>query len=396
MKSEFLPVSITTQITIKYTDTQEVIHQGSNAIHPQNMARIISRALSNEPNSIIYRIAYGNGASYTDSAGNTIFKSPNTGAVDGWQSRLYNETYSEVVDEDSVYFGTDPGSADSANVRIGGGDDADSDSPGAGVRSTEVGLKSNITVISILNQNEPSGQVLTDDLGVTVDESETCFMFDEIGLYSPGKQARNTNGYSNVDVGNKTSTTNSNLSPNTTYSMEITVDGTTYTCNITTPASGTGLSGELTYGDICEGINDGSWISSGSQMNDYVYFYITDDSGGVYTTIINKQSYGYLTVQSKTTGINSSVVLTCETLSSDFFNAITNGVCANCNIEPVNGENAGVQNDPITPENERERLLTHFIFDPVLKAANRAITIEYILTVSVGETSDAEVNQVIL
>lgn len=389
-------VSVTTKINIFYTDTKELIHTGSNAIHPQNMARVIARALSNEPNSIIYRIAYGNGASYTDSAGNTIFKSPNTGAVDGWQSRLYNETYSEVVDEDSVYFGTDPGSADSSNVRIGGGSDPDSDSPGAGVRSTEVGLKSNITVISILNENEPSGQVLTDDLGVTVDESETCFLFDEIGLYSPGKQARNTNGYSNVDVANKTSTTNSNLTPSTTYSMEITVDGTTYTCDITTPASGTGLSGELTYGDICEGINDGSWISSGAQMNDYVYFYITDDSGGVYTTIINKQSYGYLTVQSKTTGVNSSVVLSCETISTDFFNAITNGVCANCNIEPVNGENAGVQNDPITPENERERLLTHFIFSPILKAANRSITIEYILTVSVGETSDAEVNQVIL
>ena len=395
MKSEFLPVSMTTQITIKYTDTQEVIHQGSNAIHPQNMARIIARALSNEPNSIIYRIAYGNGASFQDSAGNTIFKSPNTGAVDGWQSRLYNETYSEVVDEDSIFFGTDPGSSDSANVRIGGGSDESSDPPGGGVRSTEVGLKSNITIVSILNENEPSGQVLTDDLGVTVEESETCFLFDEIGLYSPGKPARNTNGHSNVDVGNKTSSTNSNLVASTTYSMEITVDGTTYTCNITTPASGTGLSGEITYGDICEGINNGTWISSGSQINDYVYFYITDDSEGVYTTIINKQSYGYLTVQSKTTGVNSSVVLTCETLSSDFFNAITNGVCANCNIEPVNGQNAGVQNDPINPENERERLLTHFIFSPILKSANRSITIEYILTLSVGETSDAEINQVI-
>lgn len=395
MKSDFLPVSMNTHITIKYTDTQEVIHQGSNAIHPQNMARILARALSNEPNSIIYRIAYGNGASYTDSAGNTIFKAPNTGAVDGWQSRLYNETYSEVVDEDDVNFAVDIGSADSANVRIGGGSDPSSDAPGGGTRSTEVGLKSNVTVISILNENEPSGQVLTDDLGVTVEESETCFLFDEIGLYSPGKPARNTNGYSNVDVGNKTSTTNSNLDVNTTYTMEVTVDGTVYTCEITTPASGTGLSGELTYGDICEGINDGSWISSGSQINDYVFFYITDDSGGVYTTIINKQSYGYLTVQSKITGINSSVVLTCESISTDFFNALTDGVCANCNIEPENGQNAGVQNDPINPENERERLLTHFIFSPILKAANRSITIEYILTVSVGETSDAEVNQVI-
>lgn len=388
-------VNITTKINIFYSDTKELIHTGSNAIHPQNMARILARALANEPNSIIYRIAYGNGGSFTDSAGNTVFKPPNTGAEDGWQSRLYNETYSEVVDENSVFFGTDPGSADSSNVRIGGGDDASSDSPGGGTRSTEVGLKSNITIISILNENEPSGQVLTDDLGVIEEAHEKCFLFDEIGLYSPGKPARSTNGYSNVDVGNKRSTTNSNLSVNTTYTMGITVDGTFYNCEITTPASGTGTSGELTYGDICEGINDGSWISSGSQINDYVYFYITDDSSGTYPSITNKQSYGYLTIQSKTTGINSSIVLTCETASTDFFNAITNGVCANCNIEPVNGQNAGVQNDPINPENERERLLTHFIFSPILKSANRSITVEYILTISVGETSDAEINQVI-
>lgn len=390
---QLLNLDIKSKINIFYTDTKELIHTGSNAIHPQNMARILARALANEPNSIVYRIAYGNGGSYVDSVGNTIFKSPNTGTVDGWQSRLYNETYSEVVDEDDVNFKTDIGSADSANVRIGGGSSPDDDSPGGGTTSTEVGLKSNITIVAILNENEPSGQVLTDDLGVTMEANERCFLFDEIGLYSPGKPARNTNGYTNVDVGDKTSTDNSYLVASTVYTMEIEIDGTSYTCQITTPASGTGLSGELTYGDICQGLNDGSWITSGNQINDYALFYITDDSEGSYTSIINKQSYGYFTVQSKTTGINSSVVITCETSSSDFFNTLTNDVCSNCNIGSTNGINAGVQNDPITPTNERERLLTHFIFSPIIKSANRSITIEYILTISVGETSDAEINQ---
>lgn len=388
----YVNLDIIGKVKIYDTKTKEILFSGSNAIHPQNMARIVARALANEPNGIIHRMAFGNGGSYVDSAGNTIFKSPNTGAEDGWQSRLYNETYSEVVDEENVGFGQDPGSADSANIRIGGGADPDSDPPGGGTVSTEVGLKSNITIVCVLNENEPSGQVLTDDLGVTVEEYERCFLFDEIGLYSPGKPARNTNGYTNVDVGNKTSSNNSNLDVSTTYTMELTIDGTTYNCEITTPASGTGLSGELTYGDICQGINDGSWISSGNQINDYAFFYITDDSEGTYTSIINKQSFGYLTVQSKTTGVGSNVVITCDSVGTDFFNALTNGICANCNIDSTDGQNAGVQNDPINPSNERERLLTHFIFSPIIKSANRSITIEYVLTFSVDQTSDAEIN----
>jgi hypothetical protein len=388
-----LPISVSTDIIIKDTHTQEILHRGSNAIHPQNMARIIARALANEPNSIIHRIAFGNSGSYIDSASNIIFRPPNTGETDGWQSRLYNEVYSEIVDEENIFFKQDLGSADSSNIRIGGGSSPDDDPAGGGVTSTEVGLKSNITIVCVLNENEPSGQVLTDDLGVTVEENERCFIFDEIGLYSPGKQARNTNGYTNVDIQDKKSTDNSNLATSTAYNMTITVNGVSYSCVVTTPASGTGTMGEITYGDICEGLNTGSWITSGTQINNYVYFYVTDDSEGTYTTIINKQSYGYFTVQSKTTGTSSSVVITCNNNVSDFFYTLTNTICANCNIGSVNGDVAGVQNDPINPSNERERLLTHFIFSPILKSANRSITIEYTLTISISETSDAEINQ---
>lgn len=377
------------------TVSKEEIYSGHNAIHPQNMARIIARALSNEPNSIIHRMAFGNGGSYVDSASNIIFRPPNTGATDGWQSRLYNEVYSEIVDEKNVFFKQDLGSADSSNIRIGGGSSPDDDPAGGGVLSTEVGVKSNITIVCVLNENEPSGQVLTDDLGVTVEENEKCFLFDEIGLYSPGKQARNTHGYTKINVQNKKSTDNSNLTPSTSYNMTITVNGVEYSSTITTPASGTGTMGELTYGDICEGLNDGSWITSGTQINNYVYFYITDDSEGTYTSIINKQSYGYLTIESKTTGLSSSVEVACNDNPSDFFYTLTSGICANCNIDSTNGDVAGVQNDPINPSNERERLLTHFIFSPILKSANRSITIEYTLTISISETSDAEINEVI-
>ena len=72
-----LPISISTFIVIRDTKTKETLRSGKNAIHPQNMSRVIARALANEPNSIIHRIAFGNGGTYTDAASNTVFNPPN-------------------------------------------------------------------------------------------------------------------------------------------------------------------------------------------------------------------------------------------------------------------------------------------------------------------------------
>lgn len=389
---DVLPISISTHILIRDKDTKEVLREGSNAIHPQNMSRIIARALSNEPNSIIHRMAFGNGGSYTDAASNVVFNPPNDGISGGWEARLYNETYSEVVDELSTDFKTDPGSADVNNVRTSGGASAADDPEGGGVTSVEVGRKSNIVVTVVINENEPSGQVATQDLGVMVDEDETYFQFDEIGLFSPGKPAKSTNGASTVNVGaDKTSEDATNLTPNTVYVIPIIVDGVSLETEMTTPSSGTGPSSSFTYGDICEGINSGAWLTSGSNLPDYITVYITDRSGGSYPSITGLQSYGYLTFASITTGSTSSVSLTCNADADNLFNVLTNSVCGNVNVNALAGVNAGVANDPVTPANERERLLTHFIFDPILKSKDRAIEIVYTLTVSVGRTSDSQV-----
>ncbi len=393
MNNDYIPVQMMGTVKIYDTHTKEILCHKRNALHPQNMSRIIARALAREQNSYIYRMAFGNGGSYIDAVANIIFNPPNTGETDGWQSRLYNETYSEIVDEDNVNFKQDPGSCDSSNCRLGGGASPLDDPSNGGVESVEVGVKSNVVITVVLNENEPSGQVLTDDLGVVVDDYEKCFLFDEIGLYSPGLPARHTNGYANVDVNNKTSSDTAALSVSTAYNLEISVDSVNYSCVITTPASGTGSGGEITYGDLCEGINDGSWITSGTDISTLVYIYITDNSEGAYPSIINKQSYGYLTFQSRTTGINSTVSLTCTPVVGDFFYTLTGNDCADCNITSASGVNAGVQNDPVVPDNERERLLTHFVFSPILKSADRSITIEYTLTVSVSQSSDSEVFQ---
>lgn len=387
-------VQINTNVLIKDETNNKILVNKSNAIHPQNMSRILARALSNEPNSIIHRMAFGNGGTFKDVGDNLVFNPPNDGTIDGWESRLYNETYSEIVDESNTNLGMDLGSAGPNVIRPGGGSDPTSDPVGAGVTSQEAGIKSNVIIKVFLNENEPDGQ----DLSILNPTGEEDFVFDEIGLYSPGLPAVSTPGYSSIFVNNKTSEDPSPVAPNALLSLDLQIDGQLYSCELAVPPSGTGPTGQITYGDICEGINTGAWIVSGDQINDLgndagVYVYITDISGGTYPSIIGAQSYGLLTFQSKTTGVDSNVVIGCNTnVVNDFGNILTSGVCANCNVSSIPGNSAGVANDPLNPENERERLLTHIIFTPIPKANDVAISITYTLTMSVCTTSDSEVS----
>jgi hypothetical protein len=382
-------VQIETNVLIRDETNNKVLVDKSNAIHPQNMSRILARALANEPNSIIHRMAFGNGGTFKDVGDNLIFNPPNDGRIDGWESRLYNETYSEVVDEANTDLGIDTGSAGPNTVRTGGGSDPLSDPIGAGVTSQEAGIKSNVVIKVFLNENEPNGQ----DLSILSPTGDEDFTFDEIGLYSPGLPAVSSPGYASIFVNDKVASDVSSVPLNSTLTIDLTVDGLSYSATLLTPSAGTGPTGQITYGDICEGINTGSWLSGGDPINEFVYVFITDNSGGTYPTIIGKQSYGLLTFQSKDTGANSSVVIGCnDSAPADFGNIVTDGVCANCNVSSITGQVAGVANDPIIPENERERLLTHIIFTPIPKAKDVAISITYTLTISVCNTSDSDVS----
>lgn len=391
-----LNVNVMGHVKITDADTNEVLLDKKNAIHPQNMSRIIARALAREPNSYIHRIAFGNGGTVTDPTGQIILNPPNDGRNGSWESRLYNETYSEIVDELSPDFGSDPGSAEPGNVRTGGGSVPEDDPAGGGVFSQEVGSKSNVVISVFLNKNEPTGQIATiNDFGVEIDERESTFVFDEIGLYSPGKQAAATSGHSSVNVGNKTSEDIALLSPLATYTMTYAIDGQTYVTYVTTPAGGSGTGGAFTYGDLCDGLNTGSWISSGDDFTAVARVFITDRTGGLsYSTITNKESYGFLTFRSLTTGSTSTVELFCDSNNStDIFRALTNNICANVNVNAKAGVDAGVLNDTIDSDNERERLLTHIVFPPITKTADKALNIVYTLTISVARTTDSRVIQ---
>jgi hypothetical protein len=399
--AQAIKVAISGHVKVIDENTKQVLLDKHNAIHPQNMARVIARALSNEPNSNIFRIAFGNGGTFIDAGGNIVFRQPNDGSNGaGWEARLYRETYSEIVETGNASFGVDPGSAGPDNVRVGGGSNPAGDPSGGGVSSAEVGSSSNIVISMVINEAEPSGQLLTQSSpSPTLEADEDTFIFDEIGLYTSGLPAVDTAGVASIDIGNKISTDDISpaLSGSTDYALRIEVDGVVQDAIITTPlaGTGTGTAGAFTYGDLCEGINSGAWISSGFDFSSAsgAFFFVTDRSGGTYPTISGLESYGFLTVQSKTTGLTSEIIFPEDNPiggDTNLVYALASFIWANANVNSSAGQAAGVINDSVTPDNERERLLSHLIFTPILKSQASVIRVVYTLTVSVASTEDSD------
>lgn len=394
----FLPVSMIGHV-VAVDDLGNTVLDAYNAIHPQNMARIIARALANEAQSSIYRMAFGNGGTLVDAAFTVTYKTPNDGQspdIATWDSRIYNETYSEIVDEGQTtlnpLLGTDPGSADlNTGVRAGGGAVPSSDPvavphvSGPGVRSNELGLTSEVIISCTLNGNEPRGQFANDSVEVS---TESDFVFDEIGLYTEGAPAINTSGYHQIAFGTvaKTSTDDTGLLAGTTHSYNITVDGgSLQTITFTTPGSGgSGPGGQILYGDLCEAMNtnDPTWSILPSAPS--ATFQITDLTGGTFPTIAGAQTSGFLQVQSPSSGATSAINL--SGASTTAFLAQLNPPSGAQLLAPVQGTVAGLQNSPTAPASQRERLLSHLIFSPVLKTANRTLAITYTITISVARS----------
>lgn len=390
---------------LKCIDDQGTIHiDKKNAVHPQNLARVFARSLSNESNYFIHRIAFGNGGTATSAAYEIEYFTPNDGQapdINTWDSRLYNETYSEIIDEGNIsinpLLGTDPGSFDDAGNRSGGGSVPSGDPSsvphvsGPGVRSTELGLTSQVVITVVLNPNEPFGQFDNDNLA-PIENTETSFVFDEIGLYTTGAPASDTNGNNDVNVNNKNSLNDTGLLANTAYDFFIEVDGGTQTqISFTTPVGGgSGTGGEILYGDLCEAINTGdpawnpAWVNV-SPLPSGATISITDTTTS-FTSISGSQTYGFLRFISGSAGDGSSIRLFTGT-TNDLFNALGGSPITGNEVgNYIDGLSAGVQNDPVNPQNERERLLTHLIFSPVLKSANRTFTITYTLTIAIARS----------
>lgn len=139
-------------------ETGEVLIDKDNAIHPQNMARVIARGLAHEPNSWVYKLGLGNGGTHIDASLNISYLPPNT---TGTSATLYNQTYNEVIDSHDV-----------------------SVAPGNSVISAPSpmpAITSIVTCTMELSANEPAGQASSDN---TTTNPDSLYTFDELALFT--------------------------------------------------------------------------------------------------------------------------------------------------------------------------------------------------------------------
>lgn len=100
MKLETLPVSITTHITIRDLDTGEVLREGKNAIHQENMSVALATALARGSNYFVSEMHFGNGATVIATDGSVTYRLPNVAGVD---ADLYNDKFFRVVDATDLH-----------------------------------------------------------------------------------------------------------------------------------------------------------------------------------------------------------------------------------------------------------------------------------------------------
>lgn len=367
---QVVPITVLGHVSISdiTDDVPVVLLDKSNAVHPANMARVISRALSREANSYIHRIAFGNGGTIVDAAYQITYKTPNDGQSPDtaeWKSRLYNETYHEIIDDSNVNIGVGPGSSKL-------NDPVSSPSSGPGVRSEELGLVSKVTIEVILNPFEPSGQATTDILS-PIEGTEDAFVFDEIGLFTSGAPLTPTPGYQNVDVSGKFDTDSTGLASNSTYTFTITIDGGTPRVINFNKGVGSGVGGDILYSDLLSTLNSDPNLAGASGCT----VKISNATG-------SENTFGKLQFVSESSGLVSSINIDETNPPTNWlFSSLTGYV----SLEPsVPGQNAGVRNNPTDPASEGERLLTHLIFSPIRKSANRTIKIVYTLTVQIARS----------
>lgn len=397
---DILPVQIKGHLHIE-DDLGNVLVDKENAIHPQNMARAISRALANESNYFVKEIAYGNGGTDINAALDITFNPANDGQspdIRTWDSQLYNETYREIVDDSDINIGTGVGSASGDPTTV-------EHVSGPGVFSNELGILSQVTVNSTLNRDEPTGQIAsgTDAQGANFDGS---FTFDEIGLFTGGLPTTATAGYHDVEVGlpaEVNSDIDTGLINSRAYEFLVTVDGGTQTTiSFVLPANGGSgtLTTDFTYGDLCEAINTGNiaWNATWGGVNPLpsgASISVTDLNGN-YPSIVGTQTFGYLRITSATTGATSTILIedgVAGSPTTNLFDDVTGlnpSPSTGSSIQSaVDGVDAGIQNDPVNSDTESERMVTHVTFAPVLKAATRELNITYTLTVAVARSTSS-------
>lgn len=328
----------------------------TNAIHPQNMARALARGLAGENNGRIHRVGFGNGGTDVNAARQVTYKPPNDGISDGrgYQSELYHETYSEIVDDSSVLAGLNS------------------------VTSSEVGIFSQTVTSITIASDEPSSQELTDNLS-PVEATDGTFTFDELGLFTDGLPQESTSGYQDIildsDASDSAGLTPSNDPLGKPYAFWIKVNGGDDQLIILSvlPADGVNVK----FQDVINAIN-------ASSLGAVAVAEMTGDEN-----IPSSITYGNLRIRSLSSGDTSSIYvyeLVDKPIDPLYLPLFPNLQGFLGYVPPVHGQNAGLQDNPAQATTEQERLLTHLIFSPILKSANRTLKITYTLAVQVARS----------
>lgn len=294
-----------------------------NSIHPQNMSRIIARALSNEPNAHVGRIAIGIGGNkYVNRNGSVVvqYNSVNDGYKgDNDKSTLYNEVVS-ITD-----FST---------------------------RVIEKEFYTQVIFEGVMP--ELTNQADIDYFDLPSDQKLfTNLTFNEIGLYSSGKS--NEKGYQDIYINFKkgeeltlqsgdelTGLTSNDITGKSVdhQFFDISVD------NAEPKRIYVNYNDSITYNDLVLEMNRKLPINATAEL--------TDRGIRIYSNTIGASSY-----------------INIKKTNDMMFNRVNGFV----SIErPVYGA------DPSIPDNH-DRLLTHLIFSPVTKTANRKFNIKYTLTI---------------
>ena len=91
-------------IKIHNPETGEIFIDKNNAIHYENMSIALADSVGNRGNGWIYEMSFGNGGTSVDPTGIITYLTPNS---TGTNASLYNQTYTKIVDDNSVN-NTDP------------------------------------------------------------------------------------------------------------------------------------------------------------------------------------------------------------------------------------------------------------------------------------------------
>lgn len=349
------------------TNNQILLDSEPNAIHPLNLSVVLGRGLAGMPNSNCYRIAFGTGGTVLDGLTSSYIKNdPN---INSFSSRLYNEVYSEIIDATTVGL-----------LSTGDGAVPEHDDPpvlfqsGPGC-SISVDVPNSTTIVKVtchLNAKEPLGQNLL------VDDEEIVFEFDEIGIFSNGRPSIAKPGYQYVDLDSSTtktfaknasSTTNLTVAtPSSKYFFRIIINNGIQQLIKLDFSS---LNNTPTYGQLVARINAAIMGAYGTQAA------TASISDGTINT------FGHLKFTSSSAGDGSTISLS-ESQSTDTQGYQPLFVALGGSILPSkDGQNPGVALNFTDSSLEAERMICHLRFNPIKKARNTSLVVEYKIELTV-------------